>query len=346
MVAIGVDTHKASLAACAIDTAGRVAAERSFANDPGGHRAFLRWLGTLPPPRRIGIEGSGSFGAALSQGLLAAGEEVREVPAILTHRERRRTGRPGKSDPVDALAIARVVLREEALPPVRGPLDYRDLKLLVDYREQLIAEQTRLRNRLYSDLQVLAPGDRARLGHHGDLRHGSGISAARRLLSAHTGIAVELTALRLNRLEALVAEIAQNKLRIEAALADQHPALTAICGVGPLTAARLLGETGDVRRFRCPAAFAMACGVAPIPASSGRTQRLRFNRRGNRQLNRALFMVAFTQVREYPPARAYMERKRVEGKTWKEAMRCLKRHLADVVYRAMLEDRRNKTLTT
>src|SRR5665647_3436682 len=151
VVAIGVDTHKASLAACAIDEAGRVAAERSFANSPAGHRAFGRWLEALPLPRRVGIEGSGSFGAALAQGLLAAGEEVREVPAILTHRERRRTGRPGKSDSVDARAIA-----------------------------------------------------------------------------------VELTAMRLARLEALAAEIAANKLRIEGVLAGEHAALTAICGVGPL----------------------------------------------------------------------------------------------------------------
>jgi transposase len=123
--------------------------------------------------------------------------------------------------------------------------------------------------------------------------------------------------MRLSRLEALVAEIAQNKLRIEGVLAGEHAALTAICAVGPLTAARLLGETGDARRFRSAAAFAMACGVAPIPASSGKTQRMRFNLRGNRQLNRALFIVAFTQVREHAPARACMERKRAEGKTWK-----------------------------
>jgi len=343
VVAIGVDTHKASLAACAIDGLGRPVAERSFANSPAGHRAFEHWLGALPLPRRIGIEGSGSFGAALSQGLLAAGEEVREVPAILTHRERRRTGRPGKSDPADALAIARVVLREEALPPVRGPHGYRDLKLLVDYREQLIAEQTRLRNRLHSDLQVLMPGYGPGLG---DVRHASGISAPRRLLAPLSGVAVELTELRLARLEALAAEIAQNKIRVEGVLSGEHTALTPICGVGAVTAARLLGETGDARRFHSAAAFAMACGVAPIPASSGNTQRVRLNRRGNRQLNRALFTVAFTQARCYAPARTYMERKRAEGKTWNEALRCLKRHLADVVYRAMLEDYRTEALTT
>jgi len=169
VMAIGVDTHKASLAACAIDALGRSRAERTFANSAAGHRAFERWLRALPLPRRIGIEGSGSFGAALAQRLAAAGEDVREVPVILTHRERRRTGRPGKCDPADALAIARVVLREERLPLVRDPLAYRDLKLLVDYRDQLIAEQTRLRNRLHSDLQVLMPGYGAQLGRLGDL---------------------------------------------------------------------------------------------------------------------------------------------------------------------------------
>ena len=343
MVAIGVDTHKANVAACAIDEAGRVVTERSFANSPAGHRVFGRWLRTLPLPRRTGVEGSGSFGAGLSQYLLAAGEEVREVPAILTHRERRRTGRPGKSDPADALAIARVVLREENLPLVRGPHDYRDLKLLVDYREQLICEQTRVRNRLHSEMQVLMPGFGVGLG---DVRRASGVSAVRRLLAPHRGVAVELIEARLVRLEALAAEITANRLRIEGLLAGEHVALIAICGVGALTAARLLGETGDARRFRSAAAFAMACGVAPIPASSGKIQRVRLNRRGNRQLNRALFMVAFTQMREYALAQEYMERKRLEGKTWKEAMRCLKRHLADVVYRAMLEDCRRESLTT
>jgi len=133
------------------------------------------------------------------------------VPVILTHRERRRTGRPGKCDPADALAIARVVLREERLPLVRDPLAYRDLKLLVDYRDQLIAEQTRLRNRLHSDLQVLMPGYGAQLGRLGDLKHATSVPAVRGLLAALGGVAVELTELRLARLEALAAEIAGSK---------------------------------------------------------------------------------------------------------------------------------------
>lgn len=346
MVAIGVDTHKANLAACAIDDRGRSLAQRSFANSVGGHRAFERWLGALPRPRRIGIEGSGSFGAGLSQRLAAAGEEVCEVPAILTFRERRRTGRPGKSDPSDALAIARVVLREERLPASRAPRAHRDLKLMVDYREQLIAEQTRLRNRLHADLQMLLPGYGARLGRREDLASVASVAAARSMLTPLDGVVAELAERRLARLEVLADEIATLTRRLAATLAGSHAALTAISGVGPVTAARILGESGDARRFHSAAAFAMACGVAPIPASSGNTERVRFNRYGNRQLNRALFTVAFTQARCYTPARTYMERKRTEGKSWNEAMRCLKRHLADVVYRAMLEDYRTGALTT
>jgi transposase len=342
-VAIGVDTHRQTLTVCAVDDAGRSLAERSFANSSSGHRAVLRWLQALPTPRCTGIEGSGGLGAALCALLLAAGEEVREVPAALTYRERRRTRRPGKSDPADALAIARVVLREDDLPRVRGPHDHRDLKLLVDYRDQLLAEQTRVRNRLHSELQVLVPGYRA---HVGELTRAGGIEAARRLLTGRSDVAADLAELRLKRLEALGAETLMLKRRIEELIADRHPALTAICGVGPITAARFLGEVGDPRRFRSAAAFAMACGAAPIPASSGKTQRVRLNRRGNRQLNRALFIVAFTQLHGHEPACAYVERKRAEGKSWKEAMRCLKRHLANVVYRAMLEDRRELLLTT
>ena len=345
MVAIGVDTHKANLAACAIDERGRPQAQRSFANSASGHRAFERWLRALPLPRRIGIEGSGSFGAGLAQRLAAAGEEVREVPAVLTYRERRRTGRPGKSDPADALAIARVVLREERLPAFRVRV-HRDLKLLVDYREQLIGEQTRLRNRLHADLRVLVPGYGAQLGRCGDLTSVASVAAARSMLAPLDGVAAELAERRLARVELLAREITALNSRLADALEGSHLALTAISGVGSLTAARLLGETGDVRRFHSSAAFAMACGVAPIPASSGSTQRVRLSRRGNRQLNRALFRVAFTQARCYAPAHAYMERKRSEGKSWNEALRCLKRHLADVVYRAMLEDRRSEEALT
>jgi transposase len=346
VVAIGVDTHKASLAACAIDELGRQISQRSFPNNPTGHRAFLRWLAALPRPQRVGLEGAGSFGADLARLLFEAGGDVREVPAILTHRERRRTGRPGKCDGADALAIARVVSREQRLPAATGALMHREFKILVDYRDQLIAEQTRVRNRLHADLQVLLPGYGERFGALGGLACVSNLRRARQLLAPLGGVAAETARQRLTRLEVLTAEIAELKCRIAASLGSGHAALIAIPGVGPITAARLLGETGDPRRFRSAAAFAMACGVAPIPASSGNTQRYRLNRGGNRKLNHALYIVALTQSRDHAPARAFIERKRAEGRTWREGMRSLKRHLADVVYRAMLADHRKEVWTT
>jgi transposase len=241
------------------------------------------------------------------------------------------------------LAIARVVAREERLPAATGTALHRDLRLLVDYRDQLLSEQTRIRNRLHADLQALLPGYRDGLG---NLTSTSHLMAARRLLSPLAEVPAEIALLRLARLEAITTEANQLKRRIEAAISASHKALTAIPGVGPLIAARLLGETGDPRRFRSSVAFAMTCGAAPIPASSGEPCRYRLNRGGNRRLNRALHIVALTQVRCHPPARAFVARKRAEGKTWWEAMRCLKRHLADVVYSAMLHDQAASALTT
>jgi transposase len=135
---------------------------------------------------------------------------------------------------------------------------------------------------------------------------------------------------------------------LEAQLAELVAAsgssLPRLPGIGVLLAAKLLGETGDVRRFRSEAAFAAVTGTAPIPASSGQTQRHRLNRGGNRQLNRALHFIAIVQARTYPPARAYVTRRQAEGKTWREALRCLKRHLADVVYRTMRLDLRARQI--
>jgi transposase len=128
--------------------------------------------------------------------------------------------------------------------------------------------------------------------------------------------------------------------RLAATVESQGTTLTAIVGVSAITAARILGEVGDVRRFPTPAAFASANGTAPVPASSGRTQRHRLNRGGNRRLNRALYVIALTQTRHEPRAVAYLARKRAEGKTRREAMRCLKRRLSDVVYRQLVADAR------
>jgi transposase len=330
MGVIGIDTHKATLAACAIDETGQVRGEAAFANDPDGFEQLLAWLRGLSEIERIGLEGSAGYGAAAARFLLAAGEAVVEVPPQLSHRERGRTRRAGKSDPGDALAIARVVLREQELPPVRVDDASRELKLLVEARDDLAAEATRVRNRLHADLVVIAPGYGAVAANLLADKHRR---AAGRLLRGMGGVQAELARGRLVRLATLTRELRALDRRIEGLVAG-HP-LRALWGAGPLVTAKLLGEIGDIGRFRSADAFAMLAGVAPIPASSGQTSRMRLNRGGNRQLNRALHGIVLAQVRTYPPAQAFVARKRAEGKSWREALRALKRHVARAVFRIL-----------
>jgi transposase len=337
MVTIGMDSHKASLAACAIDDAGRVLGERSFPNSRSGHRRFVAWMDEVGPRRRIGIEGAGNFGAALARALVSSGEVVLEVPSVLTARERRRVRRPGKSDPKDALAIARIVLRERTLPPVNTVQLSTDLKALVDYREQHVHERTRVANRVHADLQILCPGK-----HVGPLNSAVGLRRAQQVLEQSVGVRSELGLARIKRLHEIDAEIASLARRIAGAVKDVDTRLVGIPGVGSLTAAKLIAEVGDISRFATKSAFAMACGTAPIPACSGNTVRHRLNRGGNRQLNRALHVVAFVQARSHPPAVAYIQRKRGEGKSRTEALRCLKRHLANVIYTTMIAEREGR----
>jgi len=327
MTAIGIDTHKASLAACAVDERGAALAEMTFANQRAGHAALAAWATGLDPAAVIGIEGSATYGAALARFLLGARQAVREVPPHLTRRERIRTRRPGKSDPGDALAIARVTLREPNLPPVRRADASRELQLLVEAREDLVAEMTRTRNRLHADLLVLLPGT------SGSLVGPRALSALANRLRRCSGLQAELARERLRDLRRLMVEADRREARIATRVAGH--ALLEIPGVGALIAAKLLGEVGDVGRFRHDDAFAALAGVAPIPASSGQVQRMRLNRGGNRQLNRALYLVALVQLRHHPPAQAFVARKRAEGKSQREAIRCLKRHLARVVFRAL-----------
>jgi transposase len=335
----GIDTHKATLAACVIDDAGVLLGEATFANEPAGFADLVAWLQGIGDIERIGLEGSAGYGAAAARYLLRAGETALEVPPQLSHRERIRTRRAGKSDPGDALAIARVTLREAELPPVRLPDASRELQLLVEAREDLVAEATRVRNRLHADLVVLVPGYGAAAA---NLVADKYRKAASRLLRRLPGIQAELARDRLGRLDRLATEARTLERRIEGLVAG-HP-LRQLWGAGPLVTAKLIGEVGDVSRFRSADAFAMLAGVAPIPASSGQTNRVRLNRGGNRQINRALHGIALAQVRTYQPAKDFVARKRAEGKGWLEALRSLKRHLARIVFRLLSEPARQASV--
>jgi transposase len=333
MPTIGVDTHKATLAACAIDELGGAVAEASFPNDPVGHRAFVTWARSVAPGGRIGIEGSSSFGPPLARFAQADGLEVREVPPHLSRAERRRTHRPGKSDPGDALAIARVTAREENLPPIRLPDRSGELRLFLEAREDLVAEATRVRNRLHAHLRVLLPGYGGAVANLVTVRHRVTVG---HLLRGHTSVQAELARALLKRLAAIDRETTALTRRLEAMVVG-HPLLR-LSGAGPLTVARLIAEVGDVRRFRSADALAALAGVAPIQASSGQIQRMRLNRGGNHRLNRAFYIVAVSQARWNPEARAYVARRmEVDGKTWREAIRALKRRLVRPVYHLLVE---------
>jgi transposase len=314
MPAIGIDTHKRTLAACAVDEVGSAIDERTFSCDPTGFIELAAWAGGVAPEIRIGIEGSASYGAPVAHHLVAAGFVVREVPPHLSRRERGRSRRPGTSDPGDALAIARVTLREPDLPP----------------RNDLVGAQTQARNRLHAHLVVLLPGYRRTAA---QLVSGRQLEAIERALAGSTGVRAELARALLTEVRDLGRRAAELERSISALVAG-HP-LLALPGVGALTAARLVAETGDVPRFRSPAAFAMLAGVAPIPASSGEVQRMRLNRGGNRRLNRALYTIALSQAWHHEPAKAYMARKRASGKSWAEALRCLKDRVARPVFRLL-----------
>jgi transposase len=209
------------------------------------------------------------------------------------------------------------------------------MKLLVDARDVRVGERTRIANRLHADLVVLAAGYNREVPNLAGVCHRA---AAARLLEDLAGVRAELARADLTRLRELDAECAALEKQIRSLVLLSGSSLPTITGVAAITAAKLLGETGDPRRIHSSPAFAAMSGTAPIPASSGQTSRHRLNRGGNRQLNRALHTIALVQARTDPRAKAYMARRTAQGKSRLEALRCLKRHLADVVLRTMLAD--------
>lgn len=266
------------------------------------------------------------------------------MPATATARERRAAvGRAReKTDETDALAVARLTARDAAaLPPVRGDGLPQQLKVLTEHRDNLLLQRTRVLNQRHAHLAALRTVHAPAVGplkKAGALTYWAqlelpGVDA---LTRSRLLIVRQLAALALT-FEPLVAALDAELARLTAEAATP---LVGLCGASHLTAAKILGEVGDVARFATPAKFAAYCGVAPLAASSGPTVRHRLNRRGNRQLNRAIHTVALVQRRWEPRARAYFARKLAEGKTKREAMRSLKRALANVIYRLLAPERR------
>jgi transposase len=327
MIVIGVDVHKHSLTAVAVDEVGRTLCEWT---GPLGAE-LSAWARSLAPERLWALADCRHVSRSLEQLLLEAGERLVRVPPRLTAPARRRGRSRGKSDAIDALAVARAALREPCLDQPRPEEPrLRELKLLVDHRDDLVAERRRCQQRLRWHLHELDPSLRVPLGalDRALWLDRLGGQLVRHEQTTQVRIARDL----LVRCRALSRSIGELERELQARTQTIAPRLLELAGCGPLSAAKLLCEIGPIGRFRSDAQLARHAGVAPLEASSGKQRRHRLDRGGNRQLNCALHRIAITQGRVHAPARAYLERKQSEGKSRREAIRCLKRHLARTVY--------------
>jgi transposase len=338
MIVIGADTHKSTHTCAAVSTAsGQPDGELTVPAREPGFRELLAWGRTLDAERIWAIEDCRHVSGSLERFLVAAGERVLRVPPKLMGQSRRGERTAGKSDPIDALAVARAALREgpESLPAAHRDEDALELKLLLDHREDLVKARSEDQQRLRWHLHDLWP--ELELPARCLDRIVWLDRIARRLSRAEQSVRVQIA-------RELVVEIRRrtrraNELEAEIAahVSEQAPQLLELEGCGALTAAKLVAETAGAARLASDAKFARLAGVAPIPASSGKRVRYRLDRGGNRQLNCALHRIAITQGRMHPPARDYLARKQAEGKWRSEALRCLKRHLARRVWQLLIK---------
>jgi transposase len=331
MIVIGLDVHKQSVTAVAVDEAGRPLAEKVVIV---GSDELLGWAAALGAERLWAVEDCRQLTGWLERQLLDAGEDLVRVPPKLTVPERRAGRTRGKSDPIDALAIARAALREPDLSRPRADEGvYREIKLLVDHRDDLVDQRRRTQQRLRWHLHQLDPTYEVPLRMLSRASHLERVGRwlSRRDQELQVRLARELVSM-VRQLNRAVAELDQE---LEQQTTEVAPALLELPGYAAVTAAKLLAEIGPVDRFRSDAQLARHSGVAPLEASSGRSQRHRLDRGGNRQLNAALYRIAITQSRYHAPARDYLERKRAEGKSRREAIRCLKRLLVRVVFNTL-----------
>jgi transposase len=334
MVIIGADTHKRTHTFVAIDAGGGKLGERTVAATAGGHLELLRWASRWPQ-RSWAVEDCRNLSRRLEADLLRAGQRVVRVPPRLMAGARLGGREPGKSDPIDALAVARAALREPQLPTAQLDGLERELRLLVDHREDLVGERTRMQNRLRWHLHELLPGTEPTPR---SLDRGVVLDALERRLAGEDGTIARLAIELVGRVRELTTTINRLEREIAALVAPLAPRLLQLTGCGALTAAKLIGETAGASRFRSRAAFARHNGTAPIPVWSGNSTRHRLNRGGNRQLNASIHRIAVTQLQRPGPGRDYLEHRRAVGDTKTEAIRALRRRISDEVYRRLRHD--------
>lgn len=338
MVVLGVDPHKKTYTVVAIDENGRQIATLTVKTNRGGHLRLFTWAQRFAEHggHRWAVEDGRHVAGRLLRDLVGAGEHVTCVPTKLMAAARAGARTRGKSDPIDALAVARAALREPDLPTAHLDPDALDLRLLVDHREHLVAERTRSINRLRWHLVDLDP----------DLEPaGRKLTTVKvideliaRLGTVPPSVRRDLALEQAEEIKRLSVRIKTLENDITTRLTPMAPTLLAIPGIAALTAAKLLGEVAGIERFATPAKLANHAGTACIPVWSGNNERHRLNRGANRQLNCAVHRVAITQVRYHPPAQQLFARRRAGHDTKAGAYRVVKRHLIDVIYRAMKTD--------
>jgi transposase len=336
MVILGIDAHKRTHTVVAIDEAGRRLGERTtMSTSTEAHLELVRWADQFGTKRRWAVEDCRHLSRRLEVDLLASGEQIVRVPPKMMAHARDAARTYGKSDPIDALAVARAALREPELPTARLDGPSRELRLLVDHREDLVKDRTAHINRLRWHLHELDPSwdptPRCLIRY----RHLDAVAAR---LEAMPGTVARIARDLLGRIRELTEKANELEREIRGLVRSLAPSLLGLAGVAELTAAKIVAEVADVRRFRSKDAFARHNGTAPLPVWSSNRVRHRLSRTGNRQLNAAIHRIAITQKRCHDDAKSYLERRMGLGNTKTEALRALKRKLSDVVYRALLVD--------
>lgn len=337
-VICGVDTHADVHAVAIVDMNGQVLAVDQFDANREGYGQLVAWASGFGEIRCVGVEGTSSYGKGLAVALRRNGIDVREV--IRPNRQSRR--RNGKSDPADAIAAARAVLSGEASAvPKTGDGPIEAIRTLSMARSSAVKARTQAANQI-RDLIITGPdGLRDRLRGLSTLQRVDTCARLRITDRCSMSEAATRTALRTlaRRHKTLTSEVDDLTERINQLVTATAPTLTALKGVGPDVAAKLLIAAGDnPNRIRNEAAFAALCGASPIDASSGKQQRHRLNRGGNRQANNALWRIAMVRMSSDPTTRAYVERRTKEGLTKGEIIRCLKRYIARETHHAIIQD--------
>lgn len=347
MIVIGTDTHKRTHTCGAVFAGtGQLAGELTATAREPGFRRLLDWGRKLDPERVWALEDCRHVSGSFERFLIAAGERVVRVPPKMMGESRRGERVRGKSDPIDAIAVARAALREgpETLPAAHLDEAALELKLLLDHRENLVKARTEDQQRLRWHLHDLWP----------DLELPAGCldrtvwleKVGRKLARAGQGARVRVSRELVRAIRERSKRAKELEREIGTMVRAQAPQLLELPGCGALTAAKLIAETAGAARFASDAKLARLAGIAPIPASSGNRTRLRLDRGGNRRLNCAVHRIAVTQSRIHAPAKEFLARKRAEGKTNREALRCLKRHLIRRVWRLLNDSERERSMKT